>query len=351
MKRTIKLSGYTHWVGVCLTAISMTALASDDEMHACLIEKLNSTNVDKNIDKTVRELKQECSDFLQVTIANKPNKLASFFEQNQQQKNIALEPYALTPYVMSPHRMNYLLPISYSDNVNRDAYTVSEGWADNLKDIEIKYQLSFRVPLLTSSLFTEGDGIAFAFTLQSWWQIYAHRISRPFRETNYQPEIFYYTPLDWQPAGGNTALLVGFEHQSNGRTFPLSKSWNRIYANFIFAKDDYAISFRPWWRIPEGDKVTSATEPGDDNPDITDYMGHFELSMVYNWQEYDLFFKGRENFKEHHGAIELGFTFPIYERLKGYVQYTNGYGESLIDYNHSQQTIGIGVSLTDFFKD
>jgi phospholipase A1 len=347
MKKTAIFYLYTALLITSLISVSQKVVASEKEILVCLIEKLNT----ENLDKTVRELKQECAESLLAPIDIKSNKVSNFFDQGIQPSNLAIEPYVMTPYVMTPHRINYLLPVSYSDNVNKEAYDIIEGWADNFGDIEVKYQLSFRVPLLTESLFTEGDGIAFAFTLQSWWQIYAQKISRPFRETNYHPEFFYYTPLTWQPLGGNTALLLGFEHESNGHSSSLSRSWNRVYANFVFAKNDYAISFRPWWRIPEGSKITTATEPGDDNPDITDYMGHFELSMVYKWQGYNLLFKGRENFKEHKGYVELGVTFPIYDRLKGYIQYTNGYGESLIDYNHSHQTIGIGFSLTDYFQD
>lgn len=347
MKKTAVFCLYTGLLMTSLLSVSLKVLASDEEMLACLINKLNA----ENLDKTVRKLKQECSKSILAPIDLNRNKVSHFFEYDLQQSNLAIEPYVMTPYVMTPHRMNYILPVSYNNHVNKEAYEIVEGWANNFEDIEVKYQLSFRVPLLTESLFTEGDGIAFAFTLQSWWQIYAQKISRPFRETNYHPEFFYYTPLSWQPLGGNTALLLGFEHESNGHSSSLSRSWNRLYANIVFAKDNYAISFRPWWRIPEGSKTTTPTEPGDDNPDIIDYMGHFELSMVYKWEEYNLFFKGRENFKKHKGYMELGVTFPIFERLNGYIQYTNGYGESLIDYNHSQQTIGIGFSLTDYFQD
>jgi len=325
------------------------AQAFDDDVNACLLEKIKT----ENPTITLKELKALCiNDESELVIKhNKKDKPEALLSANPNQNNKAVEPYVMTPYVMTPHRMNYLLPINYSDNRNREVYESESNWASSLSDIEIKYQISFRVPLLTESIFTEGDGLAFAFTLQSWWQVYERDISRPFRETNYRPELFYYTPIQWQPLGGNTALLMGFEHQSNGYARDLSRSWNRVYAEFLFAKDNYLISFRPWWRIPEGDKVTTPTEPGDDNPDITDYMGHFELSMVYEWENYDLFFKGRRNFKEQNGGMELGVTFPLIGRLKGYIQYTNGYGESLIDYNHSQKTFGIGVALTDYFTD
>ncbi|AOW77899.1 phospholipase [Colwellia sp. PAMC 20917] len=328
-------------------ATTFNAQASDEELQTCLMKSLKTAD----LTVTVGELKRACNNLLLVAKKAQHNKVESFFKQELKTKNLASAPYVMTPYVMTPHRMNYLLPVSYSDNINKEDYDIVEGWADNFEDIEIKYQLSFRVPLLTERLFTQGDGVAFAFTLQSWWQIYARSISRPFRETNYQPEIFYYTPLSWQPLEGNTAFLLGFEHQSNGNSSSFSRSWNRLYANFVFAKDNYVISFKPWWRIPEGNKVSTAMVPGDDNPDITDYMGNFELSLVYKWDDYDVFFKGRENFKAHKGYVELGVTFPIFERLKGYIQYTNGYGESLIDYNNSQQTIGIGFSLTDYFQD
>ena len=76
-------------------------------------------------------------------------------------------------------------------------------------------------------------------------------------------------------------------------------------------------------------------------------MGHFELAMAYKWDSYEAFIKGRENFATHKGFVELGFTFPVWGRLRGYVQYVNGYGESLVDYNHNQQRIGIGFALTD----
>ncbi|MDO6805090.1 phospholipase A, partial [Wenyingzhuangia sp. 1_MG-2023] len=48
------------------------------------------------------------------------------------------------------------------------------------------------------------------------------------------------------------------------------------------------------------------------------------------------------------GAVEMDFTFPLTRKLKGFVQYFNGYGDSLIDYNHWQERLGVGIKLTDW---
>ncbi|MGB0938063.1 MAG: phospholipase A [Colwellia sp.] len=256
---------------------------------------------------------------------------------------------AFDPYIITPHKLTYILPITYTNSVNRAPYFDEGDFDEKLDNKEAKFQVSLKVPLTQASIFNEGDSIAFGFTLTSWWQLYNVELSRPFRETNYQPEIFYTTPLQWQPLGGSTYFVVGFEHQSNGRTQVLSRSWNRLYTTFTFAKDNYAIAFRPWWKIPENKPPTTPDESGDDNPDISDYMGHFELTGAYKYNDIEFSLLGRRNFKESNGFLELGVTFPISGRLKGYVQFSSGYGESMIDYNHSQEKIGLGIAVTEIF--
>ena len=249
---------------------------------------------------------------------------------------------------ITAHKQNYILPYTYSDKVNRDAYEAFGGWKEDLKNYEAKFQLSIKVPLTSEPIITGSDALYFGVTLQSWWQLYAGDISAPFRETNYQPELFYLTGLKWQPFGGNTGLVLGAEHQSNGRTQLLSRSWNRIYAGFLFEKEGFAVSLRPWFRLKEDTKEDADDTNGDDNPDIEKFMGHFELRSAYRWNNHEFSLMGRNNLRaDNKGAIELGWSFPLMGHLKGYIQYFNGYGESLVDYNHNTERVGVGILLTD----
>lgn len=254
---------------------------------------------------------------------------------------------AFNPFVITPHRRNYILPVLFTDNINSEQYSNLAGWPENLERTESKFQLSLKVPINSNSWLIEGDTLYFGFTIEAWWQVYSDNISKPFRETNYRPELFYAAPLNWHPWGSNTGFSLGIEHQSNGRSQVLSRSWNRVFAEFVVERNNFALSFRPWWRIPEDDKEFPLDSKGDDNPDIHEFLGYHELTLAHKWRSYELSMMTRYNFGTHNGSVKLGFTFPLWNRFRGYVQYFSGYGESLIDYNHKQQRLGLGIALTD----
>jgi phospholipase A1 len=90
----------------------------------------------------------------------------------------------------------------------------------------------------------------------------------------------------------------------------------------------------------------------DDNRDIADYPGHRELRGACKWGEHGFSAMSRNNLESgcSEGAVELGWSLPLgdYRYIKGYVQYFNGYGESLIDYNRQTNRIGLGFVLTDW---
>ena len=256
-------------------------------------------------------------------------------------------------FTITPHKPNYLLPISYNKTPNTSPYHTS-GLTDNISNTEIKFQLSLKAPL-AYELFNGHGSLWAAYTNTSWWQAYNEN-SAPFRETNHEPEIFFSFPTKTNVFGMELdRVLLGLSHQSNGRSGSLSRSWNRLYANFLFTKENFVLSLKPWYRLPESEKpvdpVTGlpTSADGDDNPDIYNYMGYGELRLSYKLDRHTLGMMIRNNLrKDNKGAVQLDWSFPINEQFRGYVQYFNGYGESLIDYNAHANRLSIGVMLTDW---
>jgi len=316
-----------------------------EQMKNCLLKQLEISASDT----TVKELKSKCEQTIQAPETNDSEK-KSVAKLSNIEKRIARErSTASNPNVITSHRRNYFLPLSYVNKPNDAPFR--ELLTDNpIDNLEAKFQISFKAPVF-SDILNKDDVVHFGFTLQSYWQMYNTNLSSPFRETNYQPEIFYTTQNDWEFGDWvNRAIMFGVEHQSNGRTQEFSRSWNRIYADFIFEKENWAVSFKPWYRIPEKEKSDINQPDGDDNPDIGKYMGNFELAAVYHWDDQNFSIMLRNNLRSNNrGAVQLDWSFPMGKRFKGYVQFFNGYGESLIDYNHYVQRVGFGVLLTDFF--
>lgn len=244
------------------------------------------------------------------------------------------------PFSIPPHRPTYILPLAYSTSVNKQPYLDSDKDLVPIRG-ELKFQISFKVPLSRNIL---GDGsLSFGYTQQSYWQALSQEYSSPFRETNHEPELLLTFPANYRLLGMQGRLITfALNHQSNGRSDPLSRSWNRVMVDFIFERDDWYLSLKPWWRIPE-----QAEE--DDNPDIEHYMGNFELRALRKFGQHSTGFMWRNNLqRDNRNALQLDYTFPINKRLRGYLQIYSGYGESLIDYDHYNNRIGLGVMLVDW---
>lgn len=262
-------------------------------------------------------------------------------------RRLALEEASAdNPFSIRPHRTSYLLPVSYNSHLNRETWQGNSGrelTADNLDELEAKFQISLKAVLL-DEIVTPDISLSFAYTQQSYWQLYNPGASRPFRETVHEPELFLGVLTDFNLLGLHHRIFrLGVVHQSNGQSDPLSRSWNRIYGQFVLERNRFVIDLRAWYRIKEeGDK--------DDNPDIHKYLGYGDLRFNYYLNQHELSLMLRNNLddEDNRGAIQLDWSFPLYKKIRGYVQYFNGYGESLIDYNHSTNRIGIGFMLINW---
>jgi phospholipase A1/A2 len=264
-------------------------------------------------------------------------------------------------YMLRPYRPNYFLPVAYNSSPNEDTALDVDPRSKAQHD-EAKFQLSFKVKiwedLLKDTLkdvFKKDIGIDIwvAYTQLSFWQLYNSAFSVPFRETDYEPELLINFRTDYKIPGFDNFKVryfnLGLNHQSNGRSVPLSRSWNRVVANVGMEKDNFNLLLKTWYRIPDD-------EHNDDNPNITRYMGYGELWGIYYWRGQRFAAMLRNNLRQENnfGAIQLDWSIPLsfisdnFKNISFYIQYFNGYGESLIDYNTSINRISAGLMLVDW---
>jgi phospholipase A1 len=245
-------------------------------------------------------------------------------------------------FAITPHRSNYILPFTY--NTSPNVAPVREADPDkDVKNAEVDFQLSLKVKLWQDILGQKMD-LWFGYTQRSFWQLYNIEDSSPFRETDYEPELLLNVRTDYRIVGLKGSFInLGFNHQSNGQSDPLSRSWNRLVANVGFEKDPLYLLLKGWYPFPESSKK-------NDNSRIENYFGYGEIWAYYFLKKhrFGLMLRNNLNFHNNRGALQLEWSFPILQRVSGYLQYYTGYGESLLDYNHSVNRIGIGFILVDW---
>lgn len=252
-------------------------------------------------------------------------------------------------FLLSAYKPVYVLPAVWSSDPNREPRRSSDPPATGndplpLDVVECKFQFSFKTKVVQGFYKKRGD-LWVAYTQSSHWQVYNRGLSRAFRETNYEPEVLAIYPTHYRLLGFQGRLLgAGLCHQSNGGTEPNSRSWNRLIFQVGLERGRYTVLLRPWWRIPERSRA-------DENPGITGLDGNGELIVIYRLRSHVISLQARNAFIDgplSGGSVEGDWSFTLSGHLKAHLTVFHGYGESLIDYNHKQTTLGIGVSLLDW---
>ena len=280
-------------------------------------------------------------------IASKQNNINKIYIDEDKQKEIqvlnqtidtiedkettqTLQQILTSTFSLYPHHENYLLPFSYDMKSKKDR-----------KQTEAKFQLSVKKPI-SHNFFGFNETINFGYTHTSLWQLYED--SSPFRETNYKPEIFVTVPYGKKDKTALKGFTFGLIHESNGQPEETSRSWNRLYLESYFQTGNLFIIPKVWYRLPE-------KEEDDDNPDLEDFMGYGDLTLVYPYKKHTFKLLLRNNLKlndDNKGFVEFDWTFPFFNSKNtfGYFQISSGYGDSLIDYDKEINRISFGISLS-----
>ncbi len=256
-------------------------------------------------------------------------------------------------FVVRTYLPNYALPMHYTSSVNSTpgSPTHPAGAAQiNYKPIDAKLQISLRAKM-AERLFLPNADLWFAYTQRSMWQVWNPKESSPFRSTDYQPEAIYVVPVPDKfgqlPGGWQWRMAqLGLAHQSNGQSDPLSRSWNRVYGAVAFDHGEFGLTLRVHQRLHE-----SAAH--DDNPDLVHYIGNTEVTASWLPGLSTATMTWRTNPGSwRRGSLQMDWTYPVDTAqpsgLRWYAQLFTGYGETLLDYNHRQTTLGLGLTLFQF---
>ncbi len=236
-------------------------------------------------------------------------------------------------FKISTYQDNYILPYYYTFNPYYKVYPADQNPAgQKLQHQEMKLQISFKAPII--GIFDDRLQLYVAYTQLSYWQFYAKK-SQYFRSTDYQPEAF----IRLNHFFGNKDIFdFGVVHESNGEGLPKERSWNRLFLNYVIRYKKFSLSIKPWLLIAKSNSSDIH------NCDIVDFMGHGRLLLKYEYSRYLSASFMYRNFKRP--TYKVTVSFPIGLKLfKGYIQYFNGYGQSLLEYNHRTQAIGVGIAL------
>jgi phospholipase A1 len=253
------------------------------------------------------------------------------------------------------------LSLIASDSVNMAPSSPTPGHSADYQpylQTEGRIQLSVRTKIgqgfLTHDDPVKRDSLWFGYTQQSYWQIFTSSISRPFRNTDHEPEFMYIVPTDAALPGGWRLRYSGLSinHQSNGQSLPLSRSWNRAILMAGMEKDTrFTLSGRLWQRLGDGDET-------DDNPGISDHVGRAELTGQWNLDRDNTLGLTVRHSLTHaaNGSVRLewlralgnGHRGSYASGLRFHTQLFSGYGDSLVDYNRWRTVLSIGLSLVDW---
>ncbi|WP_052062522.1 phospholipase A [Helicobacter saguini] len=227
---------------------------------------------------------------------------------------------------------------------------------------ELKFQISFKIPLWRGALWSKGS-FFLAYTQTMWFQQFNYRYSSPVRDTTYKPYLYYTYPGDWGFLGGKIKeVRAGMVHYSNGiggsecyRTSfedptptPNCRSRSagtRFIAELIWEKQlrehTFGLQFSVWPYIPSR----------RDNPDLPNYMGYADAKFYYRYKRHLVELQVSpviSDYTRYHGNFRVGYAFAVSKYVSLYAQYFYGYNDSLYEYNIMTSRIGIGLRSTTF---
>lgn len=227
----------------------------------------------------------------------------------------------------------------YKDNYFTAGTTL--GNKPTRKNSDVKFQISIAQRLTKASL-PWHTFLFLMYTQKTFWNVFEK--SMPMHDLNFNPGIGLSKPFFGKGRYlGKLTLLV--EHESNGRDGKTSRSWNRISFSGSTIVDEWLMVHAKFW-IPIID--------GENNRDILNYcgiaQGGVSVTSPNNNFGWSLTMVKRKGWNLNFNTIlEFNWRFNSKQNQYLFLQYYNGYGESLLDYNVFHSRIRAGIVIKPRF--
>lgn len=228
----------------------------------------------------------------------------------------------------------------YKDNYFVVGTSIGNEWPSKTNS-DVKFQISI-AQRLTRATLPWNTYLYLFFSEKVLWNVFEK--SMPMRDLNFNPGIGWSKPffIKDRYVGKMTLIL---EHESNGRDGDASRSWNKVSLSGSVLVSEWLMVHSKFW-IPIVDS--------DNNRDILRYSGiwqsGFEVSLKERKFIFGATFVKRRGWNLNFNSI-LEFSWRIHKKSNQYffVQYYNGYGECLLDYNQFHSRLRAGIVIKPKF--
>lgn len=201
---------------------------------------------------------------------------------------------------------------------------------------DVKFQLSI-AQRLTKSKLPFDTYLFIQYTQKAFWNVFQE--SLPMRDLNFNPGIgLGHLIIHHNKYIGKAYLMI--EHESNGKDSTASRSWNKLtLATAVTLNKNWEVQFSTW--IPVVD--------GKYNKDLLKYKGIFQIAGNYRTNNRrlnaGLILTKRKTWTSFNTQLEVSYKFNKRENQYIFLQYYNGYGESLLEYNRFKSILRIGFVI------
>ena len=200
----------------------------------------------------------------------------------------------------------------------------------------VKFQLSIS-QRLTKSVLPFDTYLFLNFSQKTIWNVMEK--SMPMRDMNFNPGIgIGHLIIHKNKYIGRSFIML--EHESNGKDSLASRSWNKVSASTsIMLSKRLNAQIKLW--IPIIDS--------ENNRDILEYngIGHLGLDYISSNQRFQAGLLTTWRTKSFSFNTQWEFSYKLNKKVNQFlfIQYYNGYGENLLDYNQYKSVLRVGFVI------